>query len=75
MQGKLIFTGLNMTAGQVLKIDTEYKTATLNGVNVLSKLDANPGWFTLERGDNDIDITSDGADTVSIKVSWRDRWV
>lgn len=74
--GTLSFTGINMTAGQVLRIDTEYKTATVNGTNILDKLDAAPVWFTLEQGNNDIETTGDDiTDTATVKVVYRARWL
>ena len=68
----LTFTGINLTTGQTLRIDTEQRTATVGGVSVLDKITATD-WFVLVNGDNDLELTGSG--TVSIKVQWRERYL
>lgn len=69
----LTFTNINLTAGQVLRIDTEQRTATVGDTNVLNKLSSTSKWFNLENGANEIELTGTG--TVTIKTLWRDKWI
>lgn len=72
----LIFTGINMALGDILRIDTDKKTVTLNGINVVDKLPKDADFFRLANGENHIKVTGDdGADTAAIKILHRDRWV
>jgi phage-related protein len=69
----LTFTNLNLVPGQVLRIDTEQRTATVDGVNVLHRLAVGSKWFDLKSGDNELEITGPG--DVAVKVLWRDRYL
>lgn len=56
--------------GDVVVIDMRARTATLNGSNIFAKVSGD--WWSLATGGNDISLTtSDGGDTVSAAVSWR----
>lgn len=67
----LTFANINLAPGQVLRIDTEQRTATVGGVSVLGKIAGGSMWFELEPGENDVTV-SGGA---SIRVQWRERYL
>ena len=74
--GALSLKNINMQQGDILKIDVEQSTITLNNENVLHLLDAGFVFFTLASGGNEIKITGDDAlNVVSMKTFWHNRWI
>ena len=59
----------SISASQTLVIDLSAKTATLNGVNVLSKLSGD--WLELVNGDNVMSYTTTGAGKPTT-IEWRE---
>jgi len=68
-------TGINLTAGDELIIDTDAMTVTLNGTTVIDPIDDDAVFFSLKYGANRLVLTSDGPDTATVKVAWKDRWL
>lgn len=68
----MFFPGINLSPGDVLRIDTSNKTVTLNGENAYHKL-ANGVFFMLSSGENEIEFTGNGS--AKIKVLHRERYI
>ena len=72
------FVGLDVAAGQTLKIDVTKKTTTISGTSVISGLAADTQWFTLYPGDNSITYTRSGVAfngaSSTMTVKYRDGW-
>jgi hypothetical protein len=64
---------VNMVAGDVLIIDTDAMTVTLNGTSILDKVSDDSVFFALKFGGNALSV--DGAGTADIKVAYKDRWL
>lgn len=72
----LLIEKINMVAGDMLVIDTEHMTVTLNGINVVDKIVDDSIFFDLKPGLNQISVESVGsASTAEIKIIWKDRWL
>lgn len=69
----IVLNDLNMKAGDLLVIDTEHMTVTLNGINVVDKIPDDSGFFDLNSGDNQITISDAGK--VDVTILWKDRWL
>lgn len=69
------FVQINVTttsATDVLIIDMNQRTVTLNGGSILSFRTLNSTWFGLELGNNVVEFTSEGSDDVDFGVlRWR----
>ena len=65
--------GVNMVSGDMLIIDTEHMTVTLNGQSVVDKITDASAFFKLEPGDNDIIV--EGASRADVRILWKDRWL
>lgn len=68
----MLFPGINLVPGDVLRIDTSTKTITLNGANAYHKL-ADGVFLTLSSGTNEIDFAGSGS--ARIKVLHRERYI
>lgn len=69
----ITFSG-SFTVGDVIVVDMDKYTVTLNGVNALNNISGN--FFNLLPGQNEITYTDDSTDrTVKIIVTYRDRWL
>jgi len=69
----IVYAG-NIVQNDVLVIDPENDTATLNGQDVSANLTVME-LFELQVGANTLEYTdSDGARTLSIEVAWRPRY-
>lgn len=70
--GEFIELTLNASTGDVVVIDTDKRTATLNGASVLYLLDDASTWLSLAPGDTRIQYTTDnGSDDGVATVTWR----
>lgn len=65
----MTYTG-NVTESQVLRIDMQAKTATLNGVSVLQNVSGN--WLMLAPGNNRLVYTTDNDDSPSSQLMWQE---
>lgn len=70
---KIVIDSVNMAAGDILVVDTEHMTVTLNGVNIVDKISDTSAFFDLKPGLNE--ITASGDAPADIKVLWKDRWL
>lgn len=70
--GEFIELTLNASTGDVVVIDTDKRTATLNGASVLYLLDDASTWLQLNPGDTRIQYSTDnGSDDGTASVTWR----
>lgn len=69
----LVIEGVNMVAGDELIIDTEHMTVTLNGINIVDRVDDESVFFKLMPGENDVIV--EGGTTADVKILWKDRWL
>jgi phage-related protein len=67
----MFFPGINLSPGDVLRIDTSTKTITLNGENAYHLM--NGVFFMLSSGENEIEFAGDGS--AKIKVLHRERYI
>lgn len=65
------FTGLTLSAGDELIIDTDNMTVTINGENAIMYLADSSTFFTLSAADI---IRYEGTGTADIRLLWKDRW-
>ena len=72
-QETLTVSGLDMRPGDELIIDTDHMTVTLNGANIVDRVEDDSIFFKLKSGVNDIVV--EGAAAADIKVLWKDRWL
>lgn len=73
----LELAALNLTTNDVLVIDFNARTITLNGTNRYDALSfVASEWWLLEPGDNPISVTVQaGAANGTYEVAWRDSWL
>lgn len=64
---------VSLTTNDVLIINTADWTVTKNGANYLDKAGSASEFFSLECGDNDIEITGTG--TIDLTILHKERWV
>lgn len=70
--GEFIELTLNASTGDVVVIDTDKRTATLNGASVLYLLNDASTWLQLDPGDTRIQYSTDnGSDDGTASVTWR----
>lgn len=69
----LAMTGMTLTSGQILVLDTGAKTITQNGVSSRVGLSQSSTFWQLAAGDNDISLTSTPTGA-SVSLEKRDRW-
>ena len=69
----MVIENLNMSAGDLLFIDTEHMNVMLNGESVVDKVVRGSGFFYLQPGENSITVSESG--TADIKILWKDRWL
>jgi hypothetical protein len=62
-----------LVTGDVLVVDTQYRTVTLNGSANRRSFLTLPGWFDLEPGDNFIRFRAE-AGTGSLALQYREAW-
>lgn len=60
----------NILSSQTLVIDTNQKTAKLNGTSVIQNVDGD--WLELAPGNNRMEYTVDNADQVSATIEWQE---
>jgi len=68
----MFFPGINLSSGDVLRIDTSNQTIELNGVNAYHKL-ASGVFFMLSSGENEIEFIGNGS--AKIKILHRERYI
>jgi len=67
---------LTLAAGDELIIDTDRKTITLNGVNIMRHLSRYSEFFNFNPRENEIEyISSNPNDRVEIRILWKDAWL
>jgi hypothetical protein len=64
---------LFMSEGDMLLINTEEMTVTLNGENIVNLVSDDSVFFALKPGDNDVQIDADG--DADLRLLWKDRWL
>lgn len=69
----MVIENINMSAGDLLFIDTEHMNVMLNGESVVDKIVRGSGFFYLQPGENSITVSETG--TADIKILWKDRWL
>lgn len=67
--------GFVLRPGQEIEINTCELTATINGENAMHLLTPEGDFFDFLPGENDIKISAEGAQNVSIDTYWKDRWL
>ena len=72
----LELTTLTLARSDVLVIDTDEKTITLNGVNAMRHLSRNSDFFNFAPGINEVLYQSSNASAeVEMRILWRDAWL
>jgi len=67
---------LTLEAGDELIIDTDRKTITLNGVNIMRYLSRASEFFNFNPRENEIEyLSSNPNDQVEIRILWKDAWL
>ena len=66
---------LVMEDGDVLQIDTDQCTVTLNGENAVYLVTDDSEFFKLDSGDCTIDIEFENTGTADIRILWREEYV
>lgn len=67
---------LTLNVGDELIIDTDRKTITLNGVNIMRYLSRESEFFNFNPAENEIEyISSNPNDRVEIRILWKDAWL
>lgn len=70
--GEIFELDLTMVDGDVLVIDMQNRTASLNSSNVIGNVTSDSTWWALAIGDNSITLDSDsGSDNISALIEWR----
>lgn len=64
---------INMSAGDILVIDTAQMIVTLNGVSIVDKISDSSAFFDLKPGLNEVTVTGESA--ADIKILWKDKWL
>ena len=72
-QEVMTIEGVNMEPGDELIIDTEHMTVTLNGVNIIDRVEDSSIFFKLKSGENEIIV--EGGTSADIRILWKDRWL
>lgn len=67
------FDGLSIPPGGVLTIDSEFFTATLNGVNVIDRYTGD--WLEITRKLKRIEATSSSSGDIGVSVLYRERYL
>lgn len=67
------FTGLSLTASDVLSVDFNAKQGTLNGV--YRPADTSSSWWVLPPGTTTVQVTGTGTTGSTMTVAWRDAWI
>lgn len=67
----MFFPGINLSPGDVLRIDTSTKTITLNDENAYHLM--NGVFFMLSSGENEIEFIGNGS--AKIKILHRERYI
>lgn len=78
LTGEFIKVNRTLTADDTLVITTDFgnKRVEQNGVNVFNYIDLNSTFFSLDVGDNVIElITDDVTDNANIKITYRNRYL
>ncbi len=74
-ENAFIELNITTTSGDVILIDLDKRTITLNGGNILSSRTIDSSWWGLRPGDNMIELTSDDTnDATSGTVRWRAQY-
>ena len=67
---------MNFRTGDELIIDTDAKTITLNGVNIMRYLSRTSEFFNFNPRENEIEyLSSNPNDRVEIRILWKDAWL
>lgn len=75
-ENKFIQVDLTTAPGDVLNIDLQNRTITLNGGSVLASRNADSSWWGLRPGNNTIELTSDDSDDdTSAILRWRSQFL
>lgn len=61
--------------GEELIINTCDLTATINGENAISSLTVGSDFFDFLSGDNDVIISGENSNGLTVDVYWKDRWL
>ena len=78
LTGEFIKVNRTLTTDDTLVITTDFgnKRVEQNGVNVFNYIDLNSTFFSLDVGDNVIElITDDVTDNANIKITYRNRYL
>ncbi len=78
LTGEFIKVNRTLTTDDTLVITTDFgnKRVEQNGVNVFNYIDLNSTFFSLDVGDNVIELTTDDVtDNANIKISYRNRYL
>lgn len=67
--------GIVLRPGEELVINTCDLTATINGENAISSLTVGSDFFDFLSGDNDVIISGENAQGMTVDVYWKDRWL
>jgi hypothetical protein len=70
--GEQFTLNINMVTGDLVVIDMQKRTVTLNGSNIIGSRTSTSTWWGLQKGANSVMLNSlSGSDTVTADVYWR----
>lgn len=67
--------GIVLRPGEEMVINTCDLTATINGENAISSLTVGSDFFDFLSGDNDVIISGENSQGMTVDVYWKDRWL
>jgi hypothetical protein len=70
--GRLEWVGLNLLPGQTLELDSQARTAKLNGT--ADRVPSTRDWFRLPPGDSQVQLTA-ASGSGSLSIDYRDAWL
>jgi phage-related protein len=75
--GEVITLNYNMQPNDVLELDHDLHTVTLNGnTNRADIADGSSAWWAMQPGNNTIHYRTDGPGAgSSAEIKWRDAWL
>lgn len=71
----IVLEGIVLRPGEEMVINTCDLTATINGENAISSLTVGSDFFDFLSGDNDVIISGENSQGMTVDVYWKDRWL
>ena len=66
---------IRLRPGEEMVINTCDLTATINGENAISSLTVGSDFFDFLAGENDVIISGENSNGLTVDVYWKDRWL